>query len=92
MNKKLTIRKIIKKSDKIIKNMFSDLNSKEFRLTMEMIDVYLANIIGVKKESLPWIKGDWSEWEIPDFTNMMRLGTAKFFSEFKKYKFKPTKH
>jgi hypothetical protein len=92
MNKKPSMRDVIKKSDKIIKDLFPNLTKKEFNLMLEIIDVYLANIIGVNKNSLPWIKGYWSEWELPDFTHMMRLGTARFFSEFEKYRFKPTKH
>jgi len=84
-------KEIIDNSDKILREMFSTMTAEEFRVVMNFIDDFIINELKISRDKLPWInkteeRGDWL-----DAINMIRLASARLFSELDKWNYKPTR-
>ena len=78
--------------DDILSDMLHRLDPKEFKQFMNIVDDFIINQIGVKKERIPWLsqineKEDWLK-----LINLVRLAAGKVLNEFDKKNFKPTNH
>jgi hypothetical protein len=86
------IKKLELPVDDILSDMLHRLDPKEFKQFMNIVDDFIINEIGVKKERIPWLsqineREDWLK-----LINLVRLSVAKVLNEYDKRKFKETKH
>jgi hypothetical protein len=78
--------------DDILSDMLHRLDPKEFKQFMNIVDDFIINEIGVKKERIPWLsqineREDWLK-----LINLVRLCVAKVLNEYDKKNFKKTTH
>ena len=78
--------------DDILSDMLHRLDPKEFKQFMNIVDDFIINEIGVKKERIPWLsqineREDWLK-----LINLVRLSVAKVLNEYDKRNFKETEH
>ena len=78
--------------DDILSDMFHRLDPKEFKQFMNIIDDFIINGIGVKKERIPWLNENNEREEWLKLINLVRLSVAKVLNEYDKKNFKETKH
>ena len=76
--------------DDILSDMLHRLDPKEFKQFMNIVDDFIINEIGVKKERIPWLsqineREDWLK-----LINLVRLSVAKVLNEYDKRNFKET--
>ena len=76
----------------ILSDMLHRLDHKEFKQFMNIVDDFIINEIGVKKERIPWLsqineREDWLK-----LINLVRLSVAKVLDEFDKKNFRETTH
>jgi hypothetical protein len=86
------IKKLELPVDDILSDMLHRLDPKEFKQFMNIVDDFIINEIGVKKERIPWLsqineREDWLK-----LINLVRLSVAKVLNEYDKRNFKETKH
>ena len=78
--------------DDILSDMLYRLDPKEFRQFMNIIDDFIINGIGIKKERIPWLNETNEREEWLKLINLVRLSVAKVLDEFDKKNFKETTH
>ena len=76
----------------ILSDMLHRLDPKEFKQFMNIIDDFIINGIGVKKERIPWLNETNEREEWLKLINLVRLSVAKVLDEYDKKNFKETKH
>jgi hypothetical protein len=72
--------------------MLHRLDPKEFKQFMNIVDDFIINEIGVKKERIPWLNETNERDEWLKLINLVRLSVAKVLNEFDKKNFKETTH
>jgi len=78
--------------DDILSDMLHRLDPKEFKQFMNIIDDFIINGIGIKKERIPWLNETNEREEWLKLINLVRLSVAKVLNEFDKKNFKETTH
>ena len=78
--------------DDILSDMLHRLDPKEFKQFMNIIDDFIINGIGIKKERIPWLNEINEREEWCKLINLVRLSVAKVLDEFDKKNFKETTH
>jgi hypothetical protein len=78
--------------DDILSDMLHRLDPKEFKQFMSIIDDFIINEIGVKKERIPWLNKTNEREEWLKLINLVRLSVAKVLNEYDKKNFKETTH
>jgi hypothetical protein len=86
------IKKLELPIDDILSDMLHRLDPKEFKQFMNIIDDFIINEIGVKKERIPWLNKTNEREEWLKLINLVRLSVAKVLNEFDKKNFKETTH
>jgi hypothetical protein len=86
------IKKLELPIDDILSDMLHRLDPKEFKQFMNIIDDFIINGIGIKKERIPWLNGTNEREEWLKLINLVRLSVAKVLDEFDKKNFKETTH
>ena len=76
----------------ILSDMLHRLDPKEFKQFMSIIDDFIINEIGVKKERIPWLNETNERDEWLKLINLVRLSVAKVPNEYDKKNFKETTH
>ena len=76
----------------ILSDMLHRLDPKEFKQFMNIVDDFIINEIGVKKERIPWLNKTNEREEWLKLINLVRLGVAKVLNEYDKKNFKETTH
>ncbi len=76
----------------ILSDMLHRLDPKEFKQFMNIIDDFIINGIGIKKERIPWLNEINEREEWCKLINLVRLSVAKVLDEFDKKNFKKTTH
>ena len=76
----------------IFKEMFSRLDPKEYQEFMRIIDDFIINGMGIKKERIPWLNETNEREDWLKLINLVRLAAGKVLNEFDKKNFKPTNH
>jgi hypothetical protein len=76
----------------ILSDMLTRLDFKEFKQFMNIIDDFIINGIGVKKERIPWLNETNEREEWLKLINLVRLSVARVLNEYDKKNFKETKH
>ena len=76
----------------ILSDMLHRLDPKEFKQFMNIVDDFIINGIGVKKERIPWLNKTNEREEWLKLINLVRLSVAKVLDEFDKKNFKETTH
>jgi len=72
--------------------MFSRLDPKEYQEFMRIIDDFIINGMGIKKERIPWLNETNEREDWLKLINLVRLAAGKVLNEFDKKNFKPTNH
>jgi hypothetical protein len=72
--------------------MFSRLDPKEYKEFMRIIDDFIINGMGIKKERIPWLNETNEREDWLKLINLVRLAAGKVLDEFDKKNFKPTNH
>ena len=78
--------------DDIFKEMLSRLDPKEYREFMRIIDDFIINGMGIKKERIPWLNETNEREDWLKLINLVRLAAGRLLNEFDKKNFKPTNH
>ena len=78
--------------DDILSDMLHRLDAKEFKQFMNIIDDFIINGIGIKKERIPWLNETNERDEWLKLINLVRLSVAKVLNEYDKKNFKETTH
>ena len=78
--------------DDILSDMLHRLDPKEFKQFMNIIDDFIINGIGIKKERIPWVNEINEREEWLKLINLVRLSVAKVLDEYDKKNFKETTH
>ena len=86
------IKKLELPVDDILSDMLHRLDPKEFKQFMNIVDDFIINEIGVKKERIPWLNKTNEREEWLKLINLVRLSVAKVLDEFDKKNFKETTH
>jgi hypothetical protein len=86
------IKKLELPIDDILSDMLHRLDPKEFKQFMSIIDDFIINEIGVKKERIPWLNKTNEREEWLKLINLVRLSVAKVLNEYDKKNFKETTH
>ena len=75
-----------------LKEMFSRLDPKEYKEFMRIIDDFIINGMGIKKERIPWLNETNEREDWLKLINLVRLASGRLLNEFDKKNFKPTNH
>jgi hypothetical protein len=86
------IKKVELPIDDILSDMLHRLDPKEFKKFMNIIDDFIINGIGVKKERIPWLNETNERDEWLKLINLVRLSVAKVLNEYDKKNFRETTH
>jgi hypothetical protein len=86
------IKKLELPVDDILSDMLNRLDPKEFKQFMNIIDDFIINGIGIKKERIPWLNEINEREEWCKLINLVRLSVAKVLDEFDKKNFRETTH
>jgi hypothetical protein len=86
------IKKLELPVEDILSDMLHRLDPKEFKQFMNIIDDFIINGIGIKKERIPWLNETNEREEWLKLINLVRLSVAKVLDEFDKKNFKETTH
>ena len=74
----------------ILSDMLHRLDPKEFKQFMNIVDDFIINEIGVKKERIPWLNETNEREEWLKLINLVRLSVVKVLNECDKKNFKET--
>ena len=78
--------------DDILSDMLHRLDPKEFKQFMNIVDDFIINGMGIKKERIPWLNETNEREDWLKLINLVRLAAGKVLIEFDKKNFKPTNH